>query len=43
MHLFEYGCVISEHWDVGEASAPHLNALAARGQGNPHIRGAEHG
>ncbi len=29
MHLFEYGCVISEHWDVVKLARPHLNALAA--------------
>ena len=30
MHLFEYGCVISEHWDVVKLARPHLNALAVR-------------
>ena len=26
-HLFEYGCNISEHWDVAKLARPHLNAL----------------
>lgn len=30
MHLFEYGCIISEYWNVVKLARPHLNALAAR-------------
>lgn len=30
LHLFEYGCVISEHWDVVKLARPHLNALVAK-------------
>lgn len=30
LHLFEYGCAISEHWNVVKLARPHLNALVAR-------------
>ena len=30
LHLFEYGCTISEHWNVVKLARPHLNALVAR-------------
>lgn len=30
LHLFEYGCVISEHWNVVKLARPHLNALVAK-------------
>lgn len=36
LHLFEYGCVISEHWNVVKLARPHLNALVAK-TGNPRI------
>ncbi len=28
-HLFEYGCKISENWDVAKLARPHLNALVS--------------
>ena len=30
LHLFEYGCVITEHWNVVKLARPHLNALVAK-------------
>ena len=30
LHLFEYGCAISEHWNVVKLARPHLNALVAK-------------
>ena len=30
LHLFEYGCTISEHWNVVKLARPHLNALVAK-------------
>lgn len=29
LHLFEYGCAISEHWDVVKLAKPHLRALVS--------------
>ncbi len=30
LHLFEYGCAISEHWNVVKLARPHLNALVTK-------------
>lgn len=29
LHLFEYGCAISEHWDVVKLAKPHLRTLVS--------------